>query len=72
MEEITWNTVHYFFEKKGWTVHETELTKTDNKHCFMLNRKTEEGYSLELNVYCDPDKPETIADAYKAAVENFD
>ena len=72
MAEITWNTIHSFFEKKGWTVHETELTKTDNKHCFMLNRKTEEGYSLELNVYCDPDKPETIAEAYKAAVENFD
>ena len=72
MAEINWNTISSFFIEKGWTVHEIELTKSDKKHCFMLNRKTEEDHALELNVLCDPDKPESIADAYKIAIEDFD
>lgn len=72
MTEINWNTISSFFIEKGWTVHEIELTKSDKKHCFMLNRKTEEDHALELNVLCDPGKPESIADAYKIAIEDFD
>ena len=56
MAEINWNTISSFFIEKGWTVHEIELTKSDKKHCFMLNRKTEEDHALELNVLCDPSR----------------
>ena len=67
---VTWNNVREKLSDLGWSVH--DFQKQNNKRVISLYRKNDEDHTVEMTLYCDPDNPESFAQAYKDAAEEYD
>ncbi len=67
---ITWDNVREKLSELGWSVHDFQIQ--NNKHVISLYRKNDEEHTVDMAIYCDPDNPESFAQAYKDAAEEYD